>query len=153
MIRRLALLPLVVLVLVTAGTPLAAQDTPDLWPAVRGDTVLVHLFDPPVVNHGFVVDRVGPDGEPARLTPTPVLPVRQPAYAAALLGSDLPEVMEVLETRDRNAVLRRMQRDRFTAAAVTMMFRSAARVLGRFYADTTAVPGETYEYRVTFLDA
>ncbi|HLS32585.1 MAG TPA: fibronectin type III domain-containing protein, partial [Brevibacterium sp.] len=82
----------------------------------------------------------------------PIYPVRSPGLAASILGPDLPQVLEILETADQMQVLRRLQRDRFTAGVASVLFRNAAIVLGRFYADTTAQPGATYEYRVTFLD-
>jgi fibronectin type 3 domain-containing protein len=50
-------------------------------------------------------------------------------------------------------MLRRLQADPYTGGAASLLFRSAALVLGRLYADTTAQPGAEYEYRVTLLDA
>lgn len=139
------------LILALPVTARAQEEGPPLWLVATGDTVLIQLARTPAVNYGFVVDRIGPDGE-ERITPAPIYPVRSPGLAASILGPDLPQVLEILETADQTQILRRLQRDRFTAGVASILFRNAAIVLGRFYADTTARPGATYEYRVTFLD-
>jgi fibronectin type 3 domain-containing protein len=135
------------------AAPAAAQERPQLWLVAHGDTVLVHVPEPPVANHGFVVYRTAPGGSPELLTPDPVTPVRQPALAAALLGDDLPRVMDMLRATDDVQALRRLEADPIAAGVASTLFRPAAVVLGRFFADTTAVAGAEYEYRVVFLDA
>jgi fibronectin type 3 domain-containing protein len=156
--RRMPAAVCLVLAALAAGAaamaaPAAAQERPQLWLVAHGDTVLVHVPEPPVANHGFVVYRTAAGGSPELLTPEPVLPVRQPALAAALLGDDLPRVMDMLRATDDVQALRRLEADRVAAGVASMLFRPAAVVLGRFFADTTAVAGAEYEYRVVFLDA
>ncbi len=148
------LLPGLITLLVGLAYPTGApaQERPPLWLVTTADTVLIQIAQPPATNHGFVIDRIGPDGAVERITTAPVFPVRAPGLAAAILGNDLPQLMELLETGDETQLLRRLQADRFTAGVSSILFRGAAVVLGRFYADTTARPGTSYEYRVTFLD-
>jgi fibronectin type 3 domain-containing protein len=150
-VLRAAALQFLLLSAVSSGAH--AQERPDLWLVAHGDTVLVLVPEPPATNHGFVVYRGAPGAPPELLTDRAVLPVRQPAYAAGLLGDDLPRVMEMLDATDETQMLRRLQADRVAAGVASTMFRQAAVVLGRFYADTTAQRGAEYEYRVVFLDA
>lgn len=140
-------------IMITLALPAAAlaQEGPPLLLVATGDTVLVQIARPPAINYGFVVDRIGPDGE-VRLTEEPVFPVRSAGLAASILGPDLPWVLELLETADEMQLLRRLQRDPFTAGVSSILFRNVAVVLGRLYADTTVTPGAAYEYRITFLD-
>lgn len=137
----------------TFSIPAAAQQPASPWLVVSGDTVFVQVMAPPATNYGFVVDRTGPDGVVERITPQPVVPIRQPAEAAALLSEDLPRLMRMADAASEFQLLRRLESDAFVGGAASMLYRSAALVLGRLHVDTTAAPGAEYEYRVTFLDA
>src|SRR5690625_6720323 len=52
-----------------------AQGAPELWLIAHGDTVLLQVPEPPMVNEGFVVYRAEGGGEWELLTPEPVIPL------------------------------------------------------------------------------
>lgn len=118
----------------------------------KADTVLLYLTVQPPTFGGFVVDRAVPGGQPTRLTDAPVRRVRDPSVAAGILGDDLERVRATVRAATDAELLRRLNSDRFTGAVFSLVLRPVARVTGRFYADTTAVPGETYTYTVTLTD-
>ena len=129
----------------------AASEVP-LLAIPKADTVFLYLTVRPPAFGGFVVDRSMPDGQATRLTGAPVQRVRDPSVAAAVLGDDLERVRAGAMAATDAELLRRLNSDRFTGAVFSLVVRPVARVLGRFYADTAAVPGETYTYTVTMTD-
>lgn len=118
----------------------------------KADTVFLYLTVRPPTFGGFVVDRAAPGGQATRLTDAPIRRVRDPSIAAAILGDDLERVRSTVRAASNAELLRRLNSDRFTGAVFSLVLRPVARVTGRFYADTTAVPGETYTYTVTLTD-
>lgn len=117
------------------------------------DTVLVYLLERPPELGGFVVERAEAGGQYQRLTDAPVVGVRDPTVAAALLGDVAQEVATAVRAADPVEMLRRLRSDPFAGSVMSLLYREVADVLGRLYVDTTAVPGATYEYRVLLVDA
>lgn len=132
-------------------TTLAAQQAPAALAAVRGDTVVFVLTgDAPA--GGFTVERRASGGEWTLLTPEPVRAYGSATAAAAVLGPELPFVMEAVQAESPEHVLRRLQGDRFRATMLSLLMPRVALVLGRSFQDATAAAGSTREYRITRLD-
>lgn len=130
-----------------------AQGAPELWLIAHGDTVLLQVPEPPMVNEGFVVYRAEGGGEWELLTPEPVIPLRDPLAALSVLGPKLRDLMAELRISGEMELLRRLRADRFTEGVMSSRYREVAIVLGRFYADIGVEEGSEYEYRVVFLDS
>lgn len=129
-----------------------AQTPPELWLMAKGDSVLIHVPQPPRINHGFLVYRTGPDGEEELITPSPVRPIEHPVQAVSALGDARNDVMADLRVTGEVELLRRLQADAFTSGVMSMLYREVAQVLGRLHIDTGLAPGESYGYRVVFVD-
>lgn len=129
-----------------------AQTPPELWLMAKGDSVLIHVPQPPRINHGFLVYRTGPDGVEEVITPSPVRPITHPVQAMSVLGDARNDVMADLRVTGEVELLRRLQADAFTSGVMSMLYREVAQVLGRLHIDTGLVPGESYRYRVVFVD-
>jgi len=149
----LLLLPVLAPNGVGGAAPLHAQEVRDLWLAVRGDSVLVHLGDIPVPHAGFVVYRAARDGAEERITEEPVRPIADPLAAMAHLGDDLPELMRAIEVDTEFALVRRLQGEVFAGRALSAMSRRAAEVGGRFFVDAELPDADVLFYRIAFVDA
>jgi len=132
---------------------LHAQDVRELWLAVRGDSVLVHLGDIPVPHAGFVVYRSIQGGPEERITGEPVRPIADPLAAMAHLGDDLPELMRAIEVDTEFALVRRLQGEVFAGRALSAMSRRAAEVGGRFFVDAELPDADVLLYRIAFVNA
>ena len=132
----------------------AASDAPRLWLVPSGDTVVVHVLNMPATARGFIVHRrPAAGGEPQQVTPQPIRPVRDPSFAAAMLGDRRPYVAAAVRASDDVELLRRLQGDPFAGEVLALVDRDVARVLGRVHLDTGVVRGESYEYAVSLLNA
>jgi fibronectin type 3 domain-containing protein len=139
--------------LLVHALPAAAQQSsaPRVWLVPKADTVLVYLTETPRVG-GFVVYRAAPGSARVKRTAEPIVPVREPAVAAGMLGGDYTMVMRAMRAVDEGEMFRRLTRDPFASAVLSGLSRNVARVLGRLYVDAGAVRGAEYEYRIVFTD-
>jgi len=142
--------------LLLAGVSALHAQTPARPPLTlvpHGDSVFVYLTERPPVLGGFVLYRGRAGQAFERVTAEPVRAAREPAFAAGIMGTDLPAVMRALRTTDEAETLRRLQGDAFAGALLSLHYRSVATALGRFYADGGLAEGAAYEYRVVFTNA
>lgn len=133
--------------------PAASQQAPELMLGARDTTVWLYVPRPPEPNHGFVVYRTGPDGEERRLTETPVRPLEEPGAFAAAVGPERARAMATVDADDALALLRGVQTTPLTSHVMSLLYRGVARGLGRGYLDPDVEPGESYRYRVVYVDA
>jgi fibronectin type 3 domain-containing protein len=131
----------------------AQAPPPPLWLLPEGDAVTLLLAEVPTVHHGFVVYRAEGDAPFQRITEIPVVPVLDPWEAAGILGADLPGLMQLAEAETELALVRRIDSDPFTARALSILSRQAARVAGRIHVDQGVPDVPELRYRVVFVDA
>ncbi|NIV60222.1 MAG: hypothetical protein GWN52_03415, partial [Gemmatimonadetes bacterium] len=154
--RRAAMVSVSLLLTAASPGPLQAQRPPAEYPLLavpKADTVFLYLTERPPLFGGFVVDRTGPEGQEIRLTEAPVRRIRDPSSAAVTLGRELERVRTGVRATSDAEILRRLDSDPFLGGVFSLLLRPVARVMGRLYVDTTAVPGQAYTYRATLTDA
>ena len=133
--------------------PAASQQAPELMLGARDTTVWLYVPRPPQRNYGFVVYRTGPDGEERRLTESPVRPLDEPAAFAGAVGPERARAMATVDADDALGLLRGVQTTPLTSHVMSLLYRGVARGLGRGYLDPDVEPGESYRYRVVYVDA
>ena len=104
--------------------------------------------------NGFLVYRKDQgDRDFTLLTSEPVVPVSDPYAARELIGADYRWLAGNIGTADPVLVWRRLRVDRSRAQAYCLLSHGLRMALGRTAVDTTVIPGNSYTYRIVFLDA
>jgi hypothetical protein len=133
--------------------PAAATPAVRLFLVPDGRTVRVLLNEAPPVFGGFVVYRGRAGAAPEKVTPEPVVRVRSPQAAAAMMDpADRELVRRAVRGSDEVAMIRRLERDPFAGGVISALFPAVGRALGRLYVDTGLTPGAVYDYRLVFTD-
>ncbi|MDX1699704.1 MAG: hypothetical protein R3250_03750, partial [Melioribacteraceae bacterium] len=75
-----------------------------------------------------------------------------PAVIKTALGNDYSWVMRALRATDDFEVISRLRSDKGISALLSLASLNVARVAGRLFIDEMVEAGETYEYKITFLN-
>ncbi len=123
-------------------------------PAVKVDTVFLLSLKPLPRGGGLLVYRQGPLPEETEVLLTPDTLRAVSSYEELLQtvgGEKVQQLMDMTHARDAFDLYRKLQSP-FYGGAVSLIDRTTARALGRFFADPGRKPGERYRYRIVLLD-
>ena len=121
--------------------------------SVKGDSVFLFFNQSPRIGQGFVVERRGPDeADFVRLTESPVNAVMDLNQVRLLLGNDYQPLAAALRVSSLEDLMIKLRTDPYYGQVATLINRSAAKVLGRFFVQAGHRAGAVYQYRVRRLD-
>ncbi|MBD3375088.1 hypothetical protein GF406_08645 [candidate division KSB1 bacterium] len=120
---------------------------------VKEDTVFIHIRETPALGTGYHIERkqVGSDSF-ERLTDEPLRVIRDADRAVTLLGDDYIPIAKALKADSPTELLRRLYRSSFRIDVLTMLYRQAGNISGRFFAAGGHGSGEQVIYRVLLVD-
>jgi fibronectin type 3 domain-containing protein len=120
---------------------------------VKQDSVFIHIRETPVLGTGYHIERKHVDSDSfERLTDEPLRVIRNEDRAVTVLGDDYVAIAKALKADSPTALLRRLYRSSFRIDVLTMLYRRAGIISGRFFVAGGHRTGEQYIYRVLLID-
>ncbi len=134
--------------------PLFAQNKAlPIYSAATNNKAYIIIVNAPEGMESFFVSRKGSNERDfLRLTKIPIGPLVDPAAVRSVLGDDYNWIVRALRASDDFEVARRLQSDKGVSAVLSLASLNAARAAGRLFKDENVETGETYSYKITFLN-
>ncbi len=134
--------------------PLQAQQKAlPIITAATSKAAYIIVVNSPDETEGFYVSRKAPgENDFKRLTQIPVVPVIDPGIIKTVLRGDYKWVKKALRVNDDFEIVRRLQSDPGISATLSFASLNVARVAGRLFIDGKVKPGQTYAYKVQFVN-
>jgi fibronectin type 3 domain-containing protein len=124
-----------------------------VYTAATNDKAYIIIVNAPEDMESFFVSRKDPnDRDFLRLNKIPIGPLVDPAAVRSVLGDDYNWIVRALRASDDFEVTRRLQADKGISAVLSLASLNAARAAGRLFIDEGVEEGETYSYKITFLN-
>jgi len=124
-----------------------------IYTAATNNKAYIIIVNAPLDMEGFNVYRnTSGESKYLRLTKKPVGPVVDPSAVRNILADDYDWIVRALRAEDDFEITRRLQSDRGVSAVLSLASLNAAKTAGRLFIDENVNQGETYTYKVEFID-
>lgn len=142
-----------VLILGVVSPMLAQQKALPIYTAGTDNRAYIILVNPPSETEGFMVYRKAPgENDFTLLTKNPIVPFIDPGIMRTILKDDYEWVRKALRASDDFEIVRRLQSDPGSSAVLSLASLNVARAAGRLFIDNKVKQGDTYKYKVEFID-
>ncbi len=132
---------------------LAQQKALPIYRAATNNAAYIIVINPPSGTEGFMVYRqAASESDYTLLTKSPIVPFIDPAIVKTILKDDYAWVKKSLRANDDFEIVRRLQSDAGTSAVLSLASLNVARAAGRLFIDNKVKQGDTYKYKVEFID-
>jgi fibronectin type 3 domain-containing protein len=134
--------------------PIYAQKKPlPIITAATNTAAYIIIVKIPDNSEGFYVSRkIAGSKNFVRIINRPVVPVIDPGIIKSILKEDYKWVKKALKANDDFEIIRRLQSDPGTSATLSFASLNVAKAAGRLFVDSNVKEGETYTYKVEFVD-
>ncbi len=126
---------------------------PDLVGFSDGKAVYVFLPHPVPAGQGVILWKKQSGHSWQKALPVVVKPINDPYRMQKLLGADYPILARTMEDPDPARILTKLHSDGVYSLMLCFKLPKLSMLLGRLLVDTHVKAGQTWQYRVEFVDA
>jgi len=139
---------------ITIAFPInAQQEALPIITTATNKAAFIIVVNSPDETEGFYVSRkTSSENDFKRLTQRPIVPVIDPGIIKTILRDDYEWVKKALKATDDFEIVRRLQSDPGISATLSFASLNVARAAGRLFVDSKVKQGETYTYKVEFVN-
>ena len=132
---------------------LAQQKALPIYSAGTNNAAYIIIVNAPTGTEGFKVYRQAQgESDFTLITKNPIVPFIDPGIIKTILKDDYEWVKKSLRANDDFEIVRRLQSDQGTSAVLSLASLNVARAAGRLFIDNKVQQGDTYKYKVEFID-
>jgi len=140
----------ILLLLIFIAQQLHAQE--DLYPVMGEEGLHLYHFEDLPLGYSFNVYRKTGSQSYQLLNPEPVTGMRYPSDIQAAIPQLYEYILSNVEADNPTSLYFELRNSSDAVELYAMMFPAFARAFNRLYIDATATPGQTYTYKLEFLN-
>ncbi|NOX18529.1 MAG: hypothetical protein GXO87_09655, partial [Chlorobi bacterium] len=131
----------------------AQREALPVYSAATNDKAFIIIVNAPENTEGFFVSRkLFKEKKYTLVTPSPIVPLIDPALVKPVLKEDYDWVKNSLRAEDDFDIVRRLQSDAGASAVLSLASLNVAKIAGRLFVDGNVEKGKKYSYKISFID-